>query len=117
RSSQVVTQAAVAAPPVAAAPATPAPAGEAPPAEEEEAAPTGHTITSPMVGSFYRAPAPGAQPFVEVGQRVEVGDTLCIIEAMKMLNQIESDKAGVIAAILVENGQPVEYGEPLFIIE
>ncbi len=116
RSSQVVTQAAVAAPPpVAAAPA--APAGEAPPAEEEEAAPAGHTITSPMVGSFYRAPAPGAQPFVEVGQRVEVGDTLCIIEAMKMLNQIESDKAGVIAAILVENGQPVEYGEPLFIIE
>ncbi len=118
RSSQVVTQTAVAAPPpVAAAPATPAPAGETPPAEEEEAAPTGHTITSPMVGSFYRAPAPGAQPFVEVGQRVEVGDTLCIIEAMKMLNQIESDKAGVIAAILVENGQPVEYGEPLFIIE
>ena len=87
------------------------------PADAEVAAPSGHTVTSPMVGSFYRAPAPGAQPFVEVGQAVGVGDTLCIIEAMKMLNQIESDKSGVIAAILVENGQPIEYGEPLFIIE
>jgi len=103
-----------------------APAAAPPPAAEqeapaegqaEEAPPPGHVITSPMVGSFYRAPAPGAQPFVEVGQHVKVGDTLCIIEAMKMLNQIESDKAGVVAAILVENGQPVEYGEPLFIIE
>lgn len=80
-------------------------------------APTGHTVKSPMVGTFYRAPSPGAKPFTEVGQRVEVGDTLCIIEAMKMLNQIEADKSGVIAAILVENGQPVEYGQPLFIIE
>ena len=79
--------------------------------------PAGHTITAPMVGTFYRAPAPGATPFVEIGQQVAVGDSLCIIEAMKMLNQIESDKAGVIKAILVENGQPVEYGEPLFIIE
>lgn len=79
--------------------------------------PTGHVVKSPMVGTFYRAPSPGAKPFTEVGQRVEVGDTLCIIEAMKMLNQIEADKAGVVAAILVENGQPVEYGQPLFIIE
>ena len=72
---------------------------------------------SPMVGSFYRAAAPGSKPFVEVGQRVNVGDVVCIIEAMKMLNQIESDKAGVITAILVENGEPVEYGEPLLVIE
>ncbi|MFZ5594304.1 MAG: acetyl-CoA carboxylase biotin carboxyl carrier protein [Pseudomonadota bacterium] len=79
--------------------------------------PAGHAVTSPMVGTFYRAPSPGAKPFVEVGGRVNVGDVLCIIEAMKMLNQIESDKAGVVTAILVENGEPVEYGEPLFIIE
>ncbi len=79
--------------------------------------PKGHTVTSPIVGSFYRSPAPGSPAFVEVGQRVNAGDTLCIIEAMKMLNQIESDKSGVVAAILVENGQPVEYGQPLFIIE
>lgn len=78
--------------------------------------PKGHTVTSPMVGTFYVAPSPGAAMFVTIGQRVEVGDTLCIIEAMKILNQIEADRAGVIAAILVENGQPVEYGEPLFII-
>ena len=70
-----------------------------------------------MVGSFYRAPSPGAAPFVDVGSRVNVGDTLCIIEAMKLLNQIEADKAGTIKAILVENGQPVEYNQPLFIIE
>jgi acetyl-CoA carboxylase biotin carboxyl carrier protein len=92
----------------------------APAASAEVAAPPppkGHTITSPIVGSFYRSPAPGSPPFVEVGQRVNAGDTLCIIEAMKMLNQIESDKTGVVAAILVENGQPVEYGQPLFIIE
>jgi len=94
----------------------PAPQATASPVVEEPVI-TGHTVTSPMVGSFYRAPAPGAPPFVEVGRHVQVGDTLCIIEAMKMLNQIESDKAGVVAAILVENGQPVEYGEPLFIIE
>jgi acetyl-CoA carboxylase biotin carboxyl carrier protein len=70
-----------------------------------------------MVGSFYRAPSPGAKAFVEVGQSVDVGDTLCIIEAMKLLNQIESDKAGTIKAILVENGEPVEYGQALFVIE
>ncbi|MBY0579923.1 MAG: acetyl-CoA carboxylase biotin carboxyl carrier protein [Burkholderiales bacterium] len=79
--------------------------------------PAGHTLKSPMVGTFYRSPSPGADAFVEVGSVVEVGDTLCIIEAMKLLNEIESDKAGVIKAILAENGQPVEYGEPLFVIE
>lgn len=70
-----------------------------------------------MVGTFYRSSAPGSNPFVEVGQTVKEGDTLCIIEAMKLLNEIESDKSGVIKAVLVENGQPVEYGEPLFVIE
>jgi acetyl-CoA carboxylase biotin carboxyl carrier protein len=84
---------------------------------DKEAAPAGHHVISPMVGTFYRAPSPGARPFVEVGQKVEVGDKLCIIEAMKMLNQIEADQAGVITAVLVENGQPVEYGQSLFIIE
>jgi acetyl-CoA carboxylase biotin carboxyl carrier protein len=78
--------------------------------------PEGHEVKSPMVGSFYRCPSPGANSFVEVGQSVSVGDTLCIIEAMKLLNEIESDKAGVIKAVLVENGQAVEYGQPLFII-
>ena len=79
--------------------------------------PTGHTLKSPMVGSFYRAPSPGAPPFVEVGQSVSKGQTLCIIEAMKLLNEIESDVGGTVKAILVENGQPVEYGQPLFLIE
>lgn len=79
--------------------------------------PEGHAVKSPMVGTFYRSPSPGASPFVEVGQTVKVGDTLCIIEAMKLLNEIEADKNGVIKAILVENGQPVEYGEHLFIIQ
>lgn len=77
----------------------------------------GHEVRSPMVGTFYRSASPGAKPFVEIGQRVEVGDTLCIIEAMKILNQIEADMAGVITKILVENGQPVEYSQPLFVIE
>ncbi|MFM5879042.1 acetyl-CoA carboxylase biotin carboxyl carrier protein [Aeromonas sanarellii] len=98
----------VAAPVAAAAPAA-APAADA--------APSGHLMRSPMVGSFYRSSSPEAKPFVEVGQHVNVGDTLCIVEAMKMMNQIESDKAGVIKAILVENGQAVEFDEPLFIIE
>jgi acetyl-CoA carboxylase biotin carboxyl carrier protein len=93
-----------------------APAAEAPLAAGE-AVPAGHTVDSPMVGTFYRAPSPGASPFVEVGQSVNVGDTLCIIEAMKMLNQIEADKAGKITAILVENAEPVEYGQALFVIE
>jgi acetyl-CoA carboxylase biotin carboxyl carrier protein len=84
---------------------------------EEPSIPSGHVVTSPMVGTFYRAPSPGAKPFVEIGQRVELGQTLCIIEAMKMLNQIEADVSGTIAAILVDNGQPVEYGQPLFVIQ
>ena len=81
------------------------------------AEPKGHTLKSPMVGTFYRAPSPGAPSFVEVGQSVSKGQTLCIIEAMKLLNEIESDVAGTVKAILVENGQPVEYGQPLFLIE
>ena len=94
-----------------AAPAAPA-AAPAP-----AALPAGHAVISPMVGTFYRAASPEAKSFVDVGSQVNVGDTLCIIEAMKMMNEIESDKAGVIKAILKENGQPVEYGETLFIIE
>lgn len=82
----------------------------------EPAVVEGTKVTSPMVGTFYRAPSPDAKMFVEVGQTVNVGDTLCIIEAMKLLNEIEAEKAGVVKAILVENGQPVEYGEPLFVI-
>jgi acetyl-CoA carboxylase biotin carboxyl carrier protein len=82
----------------------------------EDAVPEGHVVRSPMVGTFYRAPAPGSKNFAEVGQSVNAGDTLCIIEAMKLLNEIEADQGGVIKAILVENGQPVEYGEPLFVI-
>ena len=78
--------------------------------------PKGHQVTSPMVGTFYRSASPGSPAFADVGQKVSVGDTLCIIEAMKMFNQIQADKSGVVAAILVENGQPVEYGEPLFVI-
>jgi acetyl-CoA carboxylase biotin carboxyl carrier protein len=77
----------------------------------------GHVVKSPMVGTFYRSPSPGAKHFVEVGDTVRSGDTICIIEAMKLLNEIECDKDGVIKAILVENGQPVEYGEPLFVID
>ncbi|AKJ70000.1 acetyl-CoA carboxylase [Pandoraea thiooxydans] len=80
------------------------------------AAPQGHVVTSPMVGTFYRAPSPGADPFVQVGDTVKEGQTLCIIEAMKLLNEIEADKAGVIKEILGENGQAVEYGQPLFVI-
>ena len=80
------------------------------------AEPEGHVVKSPMVGTFYRAANPGAKPFVEIGQNVSEGATLCIIEAMKLLNEIESDKTGVVKAILVENGQPVEYGQPLFVI-
>jgi acetyl-CoA carboxylase biotin carboxyl carrier protein len=76
----------------------------------------GHVIKSPMVGTFYRCPTPGAPSFVEVGQQVKVGETLCIIEAMKLLNEIESDMGGVIKTILVDNGQPIEYGQPLFVI-
>jgi acetyl-CoA carboxylase biotin carboxyl carrier protein len=78
---------------------------------------SGHVVKSPMVGTFYRSSAPGAKPFVEVGDTVKSGDTICIIEAMKLLNEIECDKDGVIKAVLVENGQPVEYGEPLVVID
>ena len=109
-----VVQSYVTAPQPAAVPAVAIPAA-AP--VTEAALPEGHVVKSPMVGSFYRSSAPGANAFVEVGQTVKVGDTLCIIEAMKLLNEIESDKSGVIKAILAENGQPVEYGEPLFVIE
>ncbi|MFB3946903.1 acetyl-CoA carboxylase biotin carboxyl carrier protein [Aeromonas veronii] len=105
----MMQQAAPVAAPAAAAPVAAAPAADA--------APSGHLMRSPMVGSFYRSSSPDAKPFAEVGQQVNVGDTLCIVEAMKMMNQIESDKAGVIKAILVENGQAVEFDEPLFIIE
>jgi acetyl-CoA carboxylase biotin carboxyl carrier protein len=96
--------------------AAPAPAAAAPAAPAAPAVPEGHVVKSPMVGSFYRAPSPGAKSFVDIGQSVKEGDTLCIIEAMKLLNEIEADKSGVIKAILVENGQAVEFGQPLFII-
>jgi acetyl-CoA carboxylase biotin carboxyl carrier protein len=105
----------LAAPAAAPAPVAPAPAAAAPPAQPS--LPAGHIVTSPMVGTFYRSPSPNAAAFVEVGSSVKVGDTLCIIEAMKILNTIESDKAGTVKAILKENGQPVEFGEPLFVIE
>ena len=100
-----------AAPAAAAAPAVAAPAADAPKAI------SGHVVKSPMVGSFYRAASPTAKAFVEVGQSVKVGDTLCIVEAMKMMNQIQSDKAGVVKEILVENGDAVEFDQPLFVIE
>ncbi|WP_323018543.1 acetyl-CoA carboxylase biotin carboxyl carrier protein [Castellaniella sp.] len=106
----VVAAAPVAAAPVVAAAAAPAPAAPA------AAAPQGHQVKAPMVGTFYRAPNPNSPAFVEVGQTVKEGDPLCIIEAMKLLNEIEADKSGVIKEILVENGEPVEYGQPLFII-
>jgi len=107
----------VAAAPVAMAAAPAAPVAAAPVIEEPAGIPAGHAVKSPMVGTFYRSSSPGASSFVEVGQSVAVGETLCIIEAMKMLNQIEADKAGVIKAILVENAEPVEFGQPLFVIE
>jgi acetyl-CoA carboxylase biotin carboxyl carrier protein len=105
----------LAAPAAAPAPVAPAQAVAAAPAQPS--LPAGHIVTSPMVGTFYRSPSPNAAAFVEVGSTVKVGDTLCIIEAMKILNTIESDKAGTVKAILKENGQPVEFGEPLFVIE
>jgi len=123
---RIVKHAAAPAPPpaqattvVAAAPAAPTPAAlaaeAAAAAEAEEAA--GHVVKSPMVGTFYRSPSPGAPAFIEQGAVVKAGDTLCIIEAMKLLNEIEADVGGTVKRILVENGQPVEYGQPLFIIE
>jgi len=117
RISRQSTNTVVAAAPVAA--AAPAPVAIAAPTTTEIAKEeiSGHVVKSPMVGAFYSASSPTAKAFAEVGQKVAVGDTLCIIEAMKLMNQIESDKAGVIKAILVENGQPVEYNQPLFVIE
>ena len=109
----------VAAPVVTAAPVTmaaPAPAAAAT-ESAKPAAPAGHAVASPMVGTFYRSSSPGAKAFVDVGSKVSIGDTICIIEAMKMMNEIEADKAGIIKAILKESGQPVEFGEALFIIE
>ena len=109
---------AVAAPaaPVAAA-AVPALAAAAPAPVAAPEAPKGHTVKSPMVGTFYRASAPGAKSYVEVGSQIKEGETICIIEAMKILNEIEADKGGTITQILCENGQAVEYGQPLFVIE
>ncbi len=98
----------------------PAPAADNPGTDPGEsaapAAPTGHTLNSPMVGTFYRSPSPTAKAFVEVGQKVNVGDVVCIVEAMKMMNQIEADKSGTVTEILVENGQPVEFDQPLVVI-
>ncbi len=88
----------------------------APAAGEVPAEPEGHIVKSPMVGTFYRSSAPGSKPFVEIGQNVNAGETLCIIEAMKLLNEIEADQSGVVKKVLVENGQPVEYAQPLFMI-
>ena len=106
-------------PTVVAGSAAPLPAAAAAPAAAEPAPepPAGNIVKSPMVGTFYRSPSPGSKAFVELGQAVKPGDTLCIIEAMKLLNEIEADKSGTIKAVLVENGQPVEYGQPLFVIE
>ena len=112
----VMMQAAPQAAPVAAAAAAPA-AVEAAPVVAAPAVETGHIVTSPMVGTFYRASSPGAKSFAEVGDAVKEGQAVCIIEAMKIMNEIEADKDGTITKILVENGQPVEYGQPLFVIE
>jgi len=95
----------------------PAPVAAAPVAEPPAPADTGHVVKSPMVGTFYRSANPNSPPFAEVGTQVREGQTLCIVEAMKLMNEIESDKAGTVKAVLVENGQPVEYGQPLFVIE
>ncbi len=125
--NQTVAQVVHAAPSAAPSPgAAPAPASMSPssaaasaaPAPERPAtAPAENVVTAPMVGTYYSAPAPGAKAFVDIGSEVKVGQTLCIIEAMKMMNQIESDKEGKITAILVKNGEPVEFGQPLFVIE
>ncbi|HKX37135.1 MAG TPA: acetyl-CoA carboxylase biotin carboxyl carrier protein [Burkholderiales bacterium] len=107
-----------AAPPVAVAASAPTPTGPrpAPAATETEPSQEGHVVKAPMVGTFYRSPSPDAKVFVEVGQAIKEGDTICIIEAMKLMNEIEADASGVVKAILVENGQPVEYGQALFIL-
>ncbi|MDN3520559.1 acetyl-CoA carboxylase biotin carboxyl carrier protein [Halomonas ramblicola] len=102
--------------PAPAQPAAPAPAESPEPAADEAPVFQGQAVTSPMVGTFYRSPAPGAKPFVEVGSSIKKGDTVCIVEAMKMMNQIEADRDGVIEAILVEDGEPVEFDQPLVVI-
>jgi acetyl-CoA carboxylase biotin carboxyl carrier protein len=119
RGSSFAPQVVAAAPvPVAAAPAAAPVAAAAPEAAAPApSAPTGHTVNSPMVGTFYAAPSPGAAVFVEVGKSVKVGDPLCIVEAMKMMNQIEADKAGIVKEVLVADGDPVEFGQPLVVIE
>ncbi|HGO5815733.1 TPA: acetyl-CoA carboxylase biotin carboxyl carrier protein [Mannheimia haemolytica] len=111
------TAAPVAMPAAAPATAPQVPASETFPAAGSNAAVSGHAVLSPMVGTFYRSPSPDAKPFVEVGQTVKIGDALCIVEAMKMMNRIESDKAGVVKEILVNDGEPVEFDQKLFIIE
>ena len=118
RAAPAVAPAAIqyAAAPVAAPAAAPAPAAAAP-AEAPAAEVSGHQVRSPMVGTFYRSPSPEAKAFVEVGQTVKVGDALCIVEAMKMMNRIEADKAGVVKAILVNDGEAVEFDQPLIVIE
>ncbi len=114
----VSTQVSVPAPPAAAAPAAAAqPASSSGEETEKRDATQGHLLTAPMVGTFYRAPAPGSPPFVDVGKEVSVGDTVCIIEAMKMMNQIEADRAGRIKEVLASDGEPIEFGQPLFVIE
>jgi acetyl-CoA carboxylase biotin carboxyl carrier protein len=113
----VVHYAAAPAPAPAQAAAAAAPAAASSAAAPAAAPRADHTVTAPMVGTFYSAATPGAKPFVDIGSEVNVGDTLCIIEAMKMMNQIESDKSGRVTAVLVKNGDPVEFGQPLFIIE
>jgi len=105
------------APPVASAPATAAPPAPTPTPLSDTAVETGHTVKSPMVGTFYSASGPEAKPFVQVGSVVQAGDTICIIEAMKILNEIEADHSGTVSKILVSNGQAVEYGQPMFIID
>ena len=116
KSGGAVVQQYVPAPmPAPAAAAAPAPVAELP--APVAAAPTGHVVKSPMVGTFYRSSSPGAKAFVEVGSQVKEGETVCIIEAMKILNEIEADKSGTVTKILGENGQAVEYGQPLFVIE
>ena len=113
--AQSPSSGATSAPPISAPPA--AASDTTPPTSEKNALPEGHVMTSPMVGTMYRAPSPTQPSFVEIGSSVKVGDTLFIVEAMKMLNQIEADTSGTIVAILVENGQPVEFGQPLFVIK
>ena len=114
--SVVAAPVAAPAPVVAAAAPAAAPVAAPAAAEAAPAAPAGHTVNSPMVGTFYRSPAPSAPAFIEVGKTVKAGDVICIVEAMKMMNQIEADKSGVIEAILVEDGQPVEFDQPLVVI-